>query len=155
MRFHPTPLRVLLVEDEALVSMMIEYALVDHGFKVHAVSNAAQALKFLAGGSPVDVPFTDINLAGEMPGEQLAWHARELRPDLSVVYASGRTRRIDGPVPGSVRSQAVFAFASLRDIGGHRQGWRSADAKKGGLALRPSGACQSSSLPVARNCSSQ
>jgi CheY-like chemotaxis protein len=96
-----TPLRVLLVEDEPLVSMMIEYAMTERGFKVHAVANGDDALRLLAGGSPIDVMFTDINLAGGMTGAQLAWRARELRPGLPVIYASGRTSGIDDAVPGS------------------------------------------------------
>lgn len=95
------PMRVLLVEDEPLVSIMMECIMADHGFEVHAVTNAEDALLILAGGSPVDVMFTDINLAGGMAGVQLAWRARELHPELPVLYASGRTHGIDDPVPGS------------------------------------------------------
>jgi DNA-binding LytR/AlgR family response regulator len=34
--------------------------------------------------------FTDINLPGDMDGAELARAVRALRPDLPVVYASGR-----------------------------------------------------------------
>src|SRR5262245_9256727 len=95
--------RVLLVEDEFLVSDMISSVLVERGFEVHAVASATDALRHLMGGAPCDVLFTDINLAGGMDGAALARRARELRPDLPVVYASGAVSGL-GPgeaVPGS------------------------------------------------------
>jgi DNA-binding response OmpR family regulator len=95
--------RVLLVEDEALISELVCEALADHGFEVHAVATASEALKHLSAGSPCDLLFTDINLPGGMDGDALAQLARELRPNLPVVYASGSVSRIEQvkAVPGA------------------------------------------------------
>ena len=41
-------------------------------------------------GPEVDVLFTDINLEGQMDGSMLAKEARQRRPDLPIVYCSGR-----------------------------------------------------------------
>jgi DNA-binding LytR/AlgR family response regulator len=41
-------------------------------------------------GSPADLLFTDINLPGEMDGAALAQRARDMRPQLPVVFATGR-----------------------------------------------------------------
>ena len=87
--------RVLLVEDEFLLCDMIAEALADHGFEVHAVANAKDALRHLTCGSPCDILLTDINLRGNIDGTSLARLARELRPDLPVVYASGSYRRLE------------------------------------------------------------
>ncbi len=97
------PISVLLVEDEAIISEWVKDTLVDDGFTVHAVATAREALHFLKSDSEVDVLFTDINLPGDMDGSQLARVARDLRPDLTVVYASGRVRQVDPKmrVPGS------------------------------------------------------
>jgi len=78
-------------------------SLSEQGFAVHCVSNAADALRHLA-SAPVDVLFTDINLPGGMDGWTLARRARELLPNLSVVYTSGRVSRLDPEVrvPGSI-----------------------------------------------------
>jgi CheY-like chemotaxis protein len=81
---------VLVVEDEALISEMLSDALADHGFHVHAVADAGDALRYLCSGCPADVLFTDINLPGSMDGAMLAEQARAMRPDLPVVFASGR-----------------------------------------------------------------
>lgn len=80
---------VLLVEDEILISDMIRETLAENGFDVHAVATAREALNYLAGNA-VDVLFTDINLPGDMDGSLLAQRARLMRPNLPVVFASGR-----------------------------------------------------------------
>jgi CheY-like chemotaxis protein len=84
------PASILLVEDECLISEMIGQALIDRGHSVHSVTTAEAALQYLIDGSPVDLLFTDINLPGDMDGAVLATRARELLPDLPVIYASGR-----------------------------------------------------------------
>ena len=83
------PTSVLLVEDETLILEMVSDVLSEQGFEVHAVSNANDALSYLTAGCVVDVLFTDINLPG-MDGLSLATLARQMRPALPVVYASGR-----------------------------------------------------------------
>jgi len=95
---------VLLVEDEFLLNLMLADALAEHGFEVHAVANARDALQHLTGNSPCDVLVTDINLVNSIDGTALAQIARKLRLDLPVVYASGTVRRLEqiAAVPGAV-----------------------------------------------------
>jgi len=81
---------VLVVEDEVMISDLVAAALGERGFAVHAVPDAETALRYLDSGSAVDVLFTDINLAGGMDGAELAQRAREKRPELPIVYCSGR-----------------------------------------------------------------
>jgi CheY-like chemotaxis protein len=95
--------RVLLVEDEFLICELLAEVLSEYGFEVHAVCNAQDALRHLTGGHPCDLLFTDINLPGGVDGAALAEIARQLRPNLPVVYASGSVRRIEQfkAVPGA------------------------------------------------------
>jgi DNA-binding response OmpR family regulator len=97
------PIRILLVEDEFLIAEWVAQALSEQGFAVHAVSDARAALRHLA-AAPVDALFTDVNLPGGMDGAALARHARELVPDLPVVYASARFAAlgIGERVPGAL-----------------------------------------------------
>jgi CheY-like chemotaxis protein len=81
---------VLFVEDEVLVSALMSDVLEERGFEVHAMETGDAALEYLQSGAPVDVLFTDINMPGDLDGAELAREARNLRPDLPVVYASGR-----------------------------------------------------------------
>ena len=87
--------RVLLVEDEILISEMVAEVLAEHGYEVHVAANAKDALRHLTCGAPCDVLFTDINLPGGVDGAALAQLARKLRPDLPVVYASGQVTAIE------------------------------------------------------------
>ena len=95
---------VLVVEDEILISNLISEVLDDSGFAVHAVPDAEGALRYLDSGSDVDVLFTDINLSGRMDGSMLAEQVRARRPELPIVYCSGRysPSALAPPVPRSV-----------------------------------------------------
>jgi CheY-like chemotaxis protein len=81
---------ILIVEDEVLISELIAKVLYENGFDVYAVPDAGAALHYLEFGPEVDVLFTDINLIGGMDGAMLAKQVRERRPDLPIVYCSGR-----------------------------------------------------------------
>ncbi|HEX3503590.1 MAG TPA: response regulator [Xanthobacteraceae bacterium] len=97
------PVHVLFVEDEFLISEWVTQSLSEQGFCVQAVSTAAEALLALR-TDPVDILFTDINLPGDMDGATLARRAREMQPDLPVVYASATWSHLVDPaerVPGS------------------------------------------------------
>jgi len=95
---------VLLVEDEPMISDLATEALQEQGFEVAAVSNAGEALRRLISGARIDILFTDVNLPGGMDGGTLARRARELRPNLPVIYTSGRRAVIEqlDPVEGSM-----------------------------------------------------
>ena len=81
---------ILMVEDEPMITEMISQILGEYGFNVHTVADGESALRYLEDGPEVDVLFTDINLEGQMDGAVLARHARERRPELPIVYCSGR-----------------------------------------------------------------
>jgi len=100
----PQPATVLLVEDEVMISSLVADSLLEHGFAVHEAVTADEALRYMDAGGPVDVLFTDVNLPGGMDGAELAARVRARRPDVPVVYASGRYGKPDfnGLVPRSV-----------------------------------------------------
>lgn len=82
---------VLVVEDEAMISELITEVLEENGFEVHTALTGEAALNYLEStGAEVDVLFTDINLEGKMDGSTLAKAVRERRPELPIVYCSGR-----------------------------------------------------------------
>jgi CheY-like chemotaxis protein len=96
-------IRVLFVEDEFFIREWVAQSLAEQGFAVDSVSNAADALSHIA-RVPIDVLLTDINLPGGMDGTALARRARQLRPELAVIYASARAATLaqEARVPGSV-----------------------------------------------------
>jgi CheY-like chemotaxis protein len=82
--------RVLVVEDEVLIGEMVAEELEDQGFEVVMETNAEDALKHIEAGEQVDALFTDVHLPGGMDGSELAHRVRKLRPDMPIVYSSGR-----------------------------------------------------------------
>jgi CheY-like chemotaxis protein len=95
---------VLLVEDETLISQLVSDWLSERGFAVHATATGDEALQYIGDGGEVHVLFTDVNLPGGMDGAELAQHARQMLPDLPIVYASRHygPRDINPAVPRSV-----------------------------------------------------
>lgn len=96
--------QVLLVEDDPLVRMTLVEGLADSGFDVLEAEDAETALRVLAHHPDVALLLTDINLPGA-DGFALARAARVLRPDLPVIYASGRFRQAE---PGRALPDAPF-----------------------------------------------
>ena len=84
---------ILLVEDEPLLGELMTEALTEKGFAVHAAPDAGDAWRYLLSGANADLLLTDIDLGAGMDGATLAKLAREMRPTLAVVYASGRCSR--------------------------------------------------------------
>lgn len=87
------PRTVLIAEDEILVLCLLADALEEEGFRVVSAGNGAEALQALETiereGGHVDVLFTDVNMPG-IDGLELARRARAMKPDLPIIYASGR-----------------------------------------------------------------
>ena len=110
------PRTILFVEDEPLLGELMSDALTDRGFTVHVAPNADDALAHLRSGADIDVLITDIDLGEGMDGAALAARARELRPSLPVVYASGRCRSIEqiAAVPNSIFMPKPY---SINDVG--------------------------------------
>lgn len=93
------PVAVLIVEDEALIRMMIAEELDDAGIAVFEASDASEALALFDQHPQIDVLFTDINIPGAMNGFALARSVRAKRPDMKIYLASGRERPDDKELP--------------------------------------------------------
>jgi signal transduction histidine kinase/CheY-like chemotaxis protein len=82
---------VLVVEDDRLVRENVVAQLRSLGYTTHAAANAAEALKLIERGEPIDLLFTDIVMPGPINGRQLANEALKRRPALKVLFTSGYT----------------------------------------------------------------
>ena len=88
--------RVLVVEDEALICSFIEDALFDVGFEACSVNSGEAALStFRDGREKCRVLLTDINLGGGISGWELAQKVRDITPGFPVVYMTSAS----GPEP--------------------------------------------------------
>ena len=82
---------VLVVDDNELVRENVVTALTTLGYAVLQAENGPQAVQILASDADIDLLFTDMVMPREMSGEDLAKKAKELRPELKVLYTSGFT----------------------------------------------------------------
>ena len=80
---------VLLVEDDALIRMDAADMLQDLGYHVLEAEYGPDALA-LVRGHRIDILVTDVGLPG-MSGIELAERARQLQPDIGLVFATGDT----------------------------------------------------------------
>ena len=80
---------VLIVEDEPDVLDAAWQLFRSIGYEVATASNGVDAMAILERRSDIDILFTDVVMPKGMSGIQLGRLARELRPDLKVVLASG------------------------------------------------------------------
>ena len=80
---------LLVVEDKDEVRAVAVSLLKELGHQVQQASNSSAALEILNEDPSIDLLFTDIVMPGGLNGVALAMQARELRPDLKVLYASG------------------------------------------------------------------
>jgi PAS domain S-box-containing protein len=80
---------VLVVEDEPLLLKLSTRLCERLGYEVIPTVDAESALDFLEKDTKVDLLFSDVVLPGGRDGIRLALRARELRPDLPVLFTSG------------------------------------------------------------------
>jgi PAS domain S-box-containing protein len=80
---------ILVVEDDADLRETVVTALVQLGYHAMSAANAAAALRILAGTDHIDLLFTDVMMPGGILGPALAKRAREMRPDIEVLFTTG------------------------------------------------------------------
>jgi len=86
-----TPLRVLVVEDEALVSLFLTEVLHDLGYQVAGCAVSLRGALQLAASTPADIALVDIGLAGEGDGIDVAAELRN-RHGLPALLMSGASQ---------------------------------------------------------------
>jgi len=109
-----TPYTILVVEDDAIVRMLIVDVLEELEFKVLEADGSEQALATLKDlNQHIDLMMTDVGLP-IMDGRELAKEARVLRPALPILFASGYAESIDVPADMHVIGKP-FSIDQLRD----------------------------------------
>ncbi|MFL1546803.1 response regulator [Pseudomonas sp. O39] len=105
---------LLVVEDDAIVRMLIVDVLEELEFTVVEAADGEAALVIVENTDQViDLMMTDVGLP-DMNGKDLAKKVRELRPALPILFASGYADSIDVP-PGMQVIGKPFSIDQLRD----------------------------------------
>ena len=80
---------VLVVEDEAIIRMMLIDSLEDAGFRVVEAEDADAAIAHLKSDPNIDAVITDVRMPGSMDGIGLARWMRTERPTTPIIITSG------------------------------------------------------------------
>jgi PAS domain S-box-containing protein len=80
---------VLAVDDNADVRATVASYLRELGYQVEIAENAATAMQKIRTPAKIDLLFTDVIMPGGINGKELAEAARQVRPDLKVLFTSG------------------------------------------------------------------
>ena len=107
--------RILVVEDEFLIRLTLVEALTDEGFDVLEADTGDAALPMLQADPTIGVLLTDIQLPGALDGNLLAQRARETRPELPVLFMTGRPDPT-AQANGSTRDTYIAKPYTLTDI---------------------------------------
>lgn len=82
--------RVLIVEDEPLMSSLLADVLTEHGFAVHTAIDVAQAREEIEAFDP-DMLLLDVSLGDGPTGLHLAHAMRLSRPDIAILVFTSQT----------------------------------------------------------------
>ncbi|TAJ91736.1 MAG: response regulator [Reyranella sp.] len=113
---NKTAVLVLIAEDQAEIGDVLKESFEDGGYAVLLAATAEEAMAALdAQGEAVRALVTDIKLGSSTTGWDVARHARELKPEMPVVYMTGSESN-DWPVlgvPNSILVPKPFAPAQV------------------------------------------
>ncbi len=83
---------ILVVEDDIAVQATAVDMLSELGYRVLKANDGQGALTILQSGIPIDLLFTDVVMPGPIRSPDLARHAKQLIPGISVLFTSGYTQ---------------------------------------------------------------
>ncbi|CAA9262866.1 MAG: hypothetical protein AVDCRST_MAG27-2627 [uncultured Craurococcus sp.] len=130
-RQEPAAPRILVVEDQALIAMLIDTILRECGYEVFLARDGEEALAMAQSIGELSAAVADIHLLGQLDGKAVIRSLRRDRPGLPVVVVTGfhpeapeaNLRGLGGP---TVRLSKPFAaedlVASLADVLSSRTG---------------------------------
>jgi CheY-like chemotaxis protein len=92
---------VLVVEDEFFVRYEVADRLRDAGYIVVETGSGEEAIALCRSDMSIDIVFTDIKLAGAASGWDVAENFQKDRPEVPILYTSGRSADLRRCVPKS------------------------------------------------------
>ncbi len=100
---EPAATVILVVEDEALVRMVVSDTLADAGYRVIDAVSADDALLLLGLRADVEAVVTDVQMPGKLDGFALARIVAERWPAIGIVVSSAHAQPAPGDLPPGTR----------------------------------------------------
>ena len=80
---------VMVIDDEPTIRMLIAEVLEEQGYTGIEATDGPSGMRVLESDARIDLLITDVGLPNGMNGRQVADAARQLRPDLKVLFITG------------------------------------------------------------------
>ena len=112
---------ILAVDDDPIILMNTAALLEDLGHAVIEAGSGQEALEFLEHRPEIDLLITDHAMPG-MTGSELIDAVRSLRPDISIILATGFAAETITRAPGLKRLNKPYSFAELEAAVGRASG---------------------------------
>jgi len=97
------PPTILVVEDQPLLLIHVQFAFEDAGYRVVQASSADEALVALERHPEIRVIFTDVTMPGTLDGAALATRVSETHPHVAVLVTSGDQSYVPDNLPAGIR----------------------------------------------------
>lgn len=95
------PLRVLIIEDEALLAMELEYLVEDAGHRVAGWATSSAEARDLVDNVEADIAFVDVHLLDGPTGVDVATYIAETKRSM-VVFLTANPKRLPENLAGAV-----------------------------------------------------
>jgi CheY-like chemotaxis protein len=109
--------RILFVDDDEQILALVSDFFGDDELDLVTAKDGAEALRILEGDAPIDLLVTDIVMPGGIDGFDIAHRAKQLRPDLHVIYISGFIKNIPWGEKGIGYGPLISKPFRLDDLG--------------------------------------
>ena len=106
---------VLVVEDEFLLRCSVTDRLREAGYSVVETARGEEAIAFCKSNMSIDIVFTDISLIGSASGWDVGECFRVDRPNVSLIYTSGKSIDLERCVPGSAFIAKPYQYDDVVD----------------------------------------
>jgi two-component system, cell cycle response regulator CpdR len=127
----PFRAKALIVEDDPMLRGMIGLLLEESDFDVIECESAEAAELVLQGNvSGLVLMMTDVNLAGDMNGVDLAYVAKKYDPDIDIIVTSGKPLRQILPDGAQFWSKPWVPLDVIREAEKASRAWSVAVAGK-------------------------
>ncbi len=108
---------ILVVEDEWLIRTMLAEELTYRGFEMREAEDGEQASALIAQyPAAFTLLVTDIHMPGSLDGMGVARLLRQRRPDLPVIYATGRPDALNDLQPLGAKEALLQKPYALSDL---------------------------------------
>lgn len=88
----PTPLVVVVVDDDVFERMGASGMFLDAGYRVLEAKDADEAIQLFEENTDITLLFSDVSMPGSMNGSDLACRVAERWPRVGIIITSGRPR---------------------------------------------------------------